>query len=122
MCPTYSRALRVLCSACSRALLAPMPYVFRSRRVLVLRLPFALRAFVLYVSRTLRALVPPVPRGLRALALHVPCGLRVLVLYVLYVLSFSLYLTFLRCFKPNMLIWISCFVALMSCASSAFGA
>ena len=111
MCPTYSRALRVLCSACSRALLAPMPYVLRSRRVLVLRLPFALRA-----------LVPPVPRALRALALHVPCGLRVLVPYVLYVLSFSLYLTFLRCFKPNMLIWISCFVALMSCASSAFGA
>ena len=115
------------------------------------RASFALRVLVLHVPLTLSDLMPHVPHVIRALMLDVPPALCDLVLHVLhmllifsyvlfcftllvtclfscgsclvpYALLCSSFLTCFRCFKPNMLIRISCLITFMSCVSCACGA
>ena len=105
----------------------------RTTRALMPYVPRALRALVPHVPRVICALALDVPRAsrasylmcscaslvLRTLLPHVSCALHFLVLLCLvpYVLFCSSSLTCFSCFKPNILICISCFVTFMSCGS-----
>ena len=130
-------------SAKLHATRALVPYVPPVLRAFVPHVPCALRALVSrdlpalvpYVSRTLHALVSYVPRILRPLLSHVLCALRALVPHLsdvlLYLkclvacvfswcLCFVPYfffclssLTCVRCFKPNILTFIWCLVAVL---------
>ena len=66
-----------------------------------------------HVSRVSRDLVPHC---------GVPCVFWVCSSLKFYVLFCSSSITYFRCFKPNMLLCISCIEALMPCTSCAFGA
>ena len=118
------------------ALLAPMPYV-----------PPSYTWLLPYVFLWLRCLVPYVPSCLTCLVFYVLFCFMCLVPYMLWRLTClkcfftsrvlclacccllvphalrarASSFTWLRCFKPNILIYISRLVAFMSCASCAFG-
>ena len=112
----------------SRALRALVPHVPCVIHVLVLDVPCALRSLVPYVPRALRALVPQELRTLRALPmphvsyilLHFTCLVPCILWLVPYLLFCSSSHTCFRCFKPNILICISCLAAFMSYGSCAF--
>ena len=130
-CVTCSRTLRALVPHLPhvpRALRAPVPHVSCTILTLVLDIPRALT-----YSRTLRASCSACSRALRALVSHVSyvflyltclvfCAFTCCLGVVPYVFFRSSSLTWLRYFKPNMLIYISCLVAFMSCGSCTFDA
>ena len=129
LCPTCSRASRASYPTCSRVLGATCPTCSCALRALVPYVPHALHALMPHVRRVLRAfcLTCLVPK--RALVSHVSYVLLYLACLVpfafsgcleLYVLFCSSSLTWFRCFKPNMLLCISCLAAFMPCVSCAF--
>ena len=129
--PYVPRALRALVPHLPhvpRALRAPVPHVSCTILTLVLDIPRALT-----YSRALRASCSACSRALRALVSHVSyvflyltclvfCAFTCCLGVVPYVFFRSSSLTCLRYFKPNMLIYISCLVAFMSCGSCTFDA
>ena len=102
-------------------------YVLPSLTSLMPYVSSCLTCLVLTCSRTFRDSCPTCSRASRVLhtlvphvssALRFSCCSRL----VPYVLFCSSSLTFFSCFKPNILICLSCLVAFMSSGSCAFGA
>ena len=119
--PYVARALRVPCLTCL------VRYVLPSLTCLRPYASSCLTCFVLTCYRALRASCPTCSRAsrvLHTLVPHVSSALRFSCCSCLvpYVFFYSSSLTFFSCFKPNILICISCLVAFMSCGSCAFGA
>ena len=115
-CSTCFVSYVLLCLKCL------VPYVLRDPRVLYFT------CLVLYILSYLTRLVPNVFSCLTCLmctgtrrVLCPRCSLDSRV-STFYMLLCSLSLTCFRCFKPNVLLCISCPVAFMPCVSYAFGA
>ena len=99
---------------CCSALRASCPTYFRALRA------FCLSHLVYYVPRAKRAVVFRMFCVLLYLTCLVPCVFSGCSCLELYVLLCFLTLTSFRCFKPNMLLCISCLVAFMPWASCTF--
>ena len=116
-------------SAKLSALRALILYVPCTRHTLLPHVPRVLRALyptflVPYVLLSLTCLVPQcfrVSLVLRALLPHMSCVISGCSCLEVYVPLCCAFLTCFKCFKPNMLLCISCLVAFLPCASCAFG-
>ena len=125
MCPSFSCALSASCPVCSCALHALMIHVPHALRALCFSPVFSCAlSFVHYMLLYLIYLVPNmllyVPNVLLYLRCLTPCvfvGCSCLELYMLFCSSS---LTCFNCFKPDMLLCISCLVSFMPCASCTF--
>ena len=125
-CPTCSRRLSASCPTCSCVSLASRATCYRVLGALCPKCSRASRAsglmcFLSYVPRSKRPLVSHVCYVYcTSLVLCLACS-RALVPRTLHALLL-LVLTYFRCFKPNILLSISCLVAFMPCVSCAFAA
>ena len=125
-CPTCSRRLSASCPTCSCVSLASRATCSRVLGALCPKCSRASRAsglmcFLSYVPRSKRPLVSHVCYVLLYLTCLMPCvfsSSRTRTLHALLLLI----LTYFRCFKPNILLSISCLVAFMPCVSCAFAA
>ena len=102
-CPVYLVRYQLSCL---------LPYVLSCLMCLLPYVPCVLRASCQTCSGILHVL--------RAVVSHVSCVFLGCSWLEHYVLLCSSSLTCFRCFKPNMLLCISCLVAFMSCASCTF--
>ena len=103
-----------------RALHAPVPYVFCAPRVLLLHVLSCLTWLVPY---GLSCLICFAPYVLSYITCYVPCVLSCVTCVTCSCTSrvfYSLSFTYFRCFKPNMIVWISYLVASMSCVRCTF--
>ena len=130
-CPTCFYSSYASCLTCSRVFRVLCPTRSPGSHALVTNVPRAFRALMPYVSRALHALIHHVLHALRALVRHmsyvllyltclVPCVFSCRYFLAPYVLLYSLSFAYFRCFKPNMLICISCLVAFISCVPCVF--
>ena len=127
--PYMLSCLKLYVLSCSTYLVPYVPCVSRASRVsrascLTCLVPGAscLKCLVPYVLRAIRALVSHMSYMLLFLTCLVLRVLSGCLCLKLYMLLCSSYLTCFRCFKPNMLLYISCLVAFIPCFSWAFGA